>query len=94
MNLLDERPTLEPAICFICELWPEGRYVDTLFNFEPDLFSALIGRKFVCESCITEMARLIGWGEKERLQRELDAANTRIQALEGAAFRAAEVLAV
>lgn len=92
MFLREERPTLEPGICFICELAPESRYVDTLFNFEPDVFSALIGRKFVCEHCIVEMARLIGYGDKERIQVELDMANTRIRDLEEKAFRAQALL--
>lgn len=92
MFLREERPTLDPGICFICEMAPETRYVDTLFNFEPDVFSALIGRKFVCENCVTEMARLIGFGDKEKIATELEQAQLRIRSLEEKAFRAQAVL--
>lgn len=94
MFLRDERPTLDPGICFICELSPESRYVDTLFNFEPDVFSALIGRKFVCESCIQTMATCIGWGDKEKIQIELDMANARLRSFEEKALKAQELLQV
>lgn len=82
MRLREERPTLEPGMCFICEKADDCRYVDTLKNFEPMFFSPLIGRKFVCENCIKQMAKLIGWGENTKVRKDLAQAETRIQVLE------------
>lgn len=92
MQLTDGKPVLDPGICFICEQVNEGRFVDTLLNYEPAFFTPLIGRKYVCEGCVLEMARLLGWGNKELIVAELDQANTRIRVLEDAAHRAQAVL--
>jgi hypothetical protein len=82
MRLRDERPSMDPGMCFICEKADDCRYVDTLKNFEPMFFSPLIGRKFVCENCIKQMAKLIGFGENTKLRKDLEQAQTRIQVLE------------
>lgn len=92
MNVIEGLPTQDPGICFICEQANEGRYVDTLLNYEPAFFTPLIGRKYVCEGCVLEMARLLGWGNKELIAAELDQANLRIRVLEDAAHRAQAVL--
>ena len=44
MRLREERPSMDPGMCFLCEKADDCRYVDTLKNFEPMFFTPLIGR--------------------------------------------------
>lgn len=54
-------PALAPSVCFLCEgVPPETPFVDTLRNFNPPSLTNLNGRKYVCETCISEAATAIG----------------------------------
>jgi hypothetical protein len=57
------RPLLNPGICFICENSPsqeEIKVIDTRREFNPNCLTKLSGRKYVCESCATEMGQAVG----------------------------------
>ena len=63
MNLVTRDDTtilLSPSVCSICEQSPQpgSRLVDTLRNFEQGING--IGRKYVCESCVGELASAFG----------------------------------
>lgn len=92
MRLREGRPTMDPGMCFICEKADDCRYVDTLYTFEPLFFTPLIGRKFVCENCIKQMAKLIGFGENKKTKSDLEQANVRISVLEAKVREATEAL--
>ena len=63
-----------PNVCFICESFPaEGSsLVDTQRDHEYGNFRPLSGRKYVCESCVNELARVLGLsdGVRERVALE------------------------
>jgi len=63
-----------PNVCFICETFPpEGSsLVDTQRDHEYGNFRPLSGRKYVCESCVNELARVLGLsdGVRERVALE------------------------
>lgn len=74
MNLVtrdDYTILLSPSICAICEQSPQPntKLVDTLRNFEQGING--IGRKYVCESCVGELASAFGlssgYGERVAL---------------------------
>lgn len=83
---------LAPSICFICEESPQVDVVDTARNNETPLPTKLRGRKYVCVSCITELAKFIGMVEQavydvvetevDARDRELAEARLRIEQLE------------
>lgn len=53
-------PTLAPSVCIVCEGVPPGlAFVDTLRSFNPAGFTHLNGRKYVCESCVTDAANAL-----------------------------------
>lgn len=88
MHLLD--PTMDmlpPFVCVLCERTPirgglePQRVVDTLTDIEVDYAHHLEGRKYVCESCVREMATLMGLGDN--MQDEID-----LMQLEVAAYKA------
>ena len=62
MNLVKAGTLLRPNVCFICESFPpEGSVlVDTFRNYEQDTLRPLSGRKYVCESCVGELAGALG----------------------------------
>lgn len=60
-----DRPLLAPAVCFICEASPDGKWVDCVRDWEPNGFTHLNGRKYLCEGCITQAGKAIGLVEPE-----------------------------
>lgn len=61
MQLVQPVDLLPPSICIICEGQPDGEaVVDTFYNFKPGVASVLNGRKYVCERCVGEFAKLFG----------------------------------
>lgn len=83
MFLREGRPTLDSGMCFICELTPDDGYIDTLYNFEPDFITTLIGRKFVCLNCVDTMAKAAGYEFAEDMFAERDELIDRVAELEG-----------
>ena len=64
MRLVPDRSVmLAPGCCFVCEgTPPDGQWaVDTLKEFTPGFPSAVAGRKYVCESCVTGLANTAGF---------------------------------
>jgi len=63
---------LPPNMCLICEESPQDMgYVDTFREIDPDHFTNLSGRKYVCTACIDQMAHLCGY-EHSSLAREAE----------------------
>jgi hypothetical protein len=90
-----DRPGLPPAICFICEMKPVGRQtiVDTKRDFEPGGPTYLNGRKYVCEACAHEMAKLYGWfkgSDVVDMKTENEFLRARVSELEDRARQVAE----
>jgi len=59
------RPFQAPGVCFICEASPDGEWVDTQRFWEPNGYTHLNGRKYLCEGCITQAAKTIGHVERD-----------------------------
>lgn len=96
MQIVD-RPGLPPAICFICEMKPTEKQtiVDTKRDFEPGGPTYLNGRKYVCESCAAELARLYGFSkgsDVEELKVEAQFLRDRVSELEDRARKVSEQL--
>lgn len=94
MQVVD-KPGLPPGICFICEAKPTEKQtaVDTRRDFEPGGPTYLNGRKYVCEGCAHEVAKLYGYvSEKaiEDLKLAHEWATKRISELEDRARQVAE----
>lgn len=54
-------PTLAPSICIICEgVPPETPFVDTLRTFDPNGYTHLNGRKYLCLNCCNDAAQAFG----------------------------------
>lgn len=76
MRVVAENERLAPpSLCFICEQSPIrdqalGNVVDTQRDFNPPALSHLSGRKYICERCADEAARLLGYVKEA----EIDAA--------------------
>ena len=64
MFLID-RPLLAPGVCFICEASPDGKWVDCVRDWEPNGYTHLNGRKYLCESCIIQSAKEVGMVEQD-----------------------------
>lgn len=61
MQLVQPVDLLPPSICIICETQPDGEaVVDTLSNLKTGVPSVYNGRKYVCERCVGEFAKLFG----------------------------------
>ena len=69
-----------PSLCFICETSPQREVgvnvVDTQRQFNPPTLSHLAGTKFICERCVEEAARLLGFTRSD----DVELANTRLEA--------------
>lgn len=53
-------PTLAPSVCVVCEgVPPETPFVDTARTFEPNGFTHLNGRKYLCAICVSEAAQAL-----------------------------------
>lgn len=78
MRVVAENERLAPPhLCFICEQSPirdqaNGNVVDTQRDFNPPALSHLSGRKYICERCADEAARLLGYIKSD----DVDAAQT------------------
>jgi hypothetical protein len=59
---------LPPSICIICEESPSGDLVDTGRVLKTGVASALNGRKYVCERCVGEFAKLFGYEKGENVK--------------------------
>lgn len=86
---------LPPGMCFICEMTPtEGQTsVDTQREFEPGGPTYLNGRKYVCEGCAHEFAKLYDFVSKKSiadLQLAHDWLKDRVSELEDRARQVAE----
>ena|SRR5581483_8665155 len=84
-----------PSVCFLCETKPvEGvKAADTGRDFQPVGITPIDGRKYVCEECVNELAKLFGFekGEAVELAKvELDHARQEISALKDRAKQIAE----
>lgn len=89
MHLLpDDMAMLPPFVCTVCEKTPirSGvpaadiqRVVDSLIDLEIDYAHHLEGRKYVCESCVREMAELLNLGDTSEVD-DLRAANIALTA--------------
>jgi hypothetical protein len=95
MQLVLPVDLLPPSICIVCETQPDGEaVVDTLYNFKPGVASVLNGRKYVCERCVGEFARLFGFErgnhvqqaqwERDQATREIAVIRQRIEEFAGA----------
>lgn len=64
-------PALPPSQCFICEHRPtEGvKSIDTGRTFDPAGLTSLNGRKYVCENCVAEMAKLFGFERGDQVEK-------------------------
>jgi hypothetical protein len=74
MDLVKAGTLGAPNVCFICETFPQegSSLVDTQRDHEYGNFRPLSGRKYVCESCVNELARAFGLsdGVRERVALE------------------------
>ena len=57
MQLVSSGSLMAPNVCFICEQWGQKTFVDTFYSYEQGTSVKLAGRKYVCESCVTELAK-------------------------------------
>jgi hypothetical protein len=61
-----------PSICFLCETSPTReagtKVADLERDYTPPAPSNLYGRKYVCERCADELARLFGYVQSEDVQ--------------------------
>lgn len=60
-QIIEGKPQLPPGFCFICELSNPVKYWDTLRDFEGIVREKLDGRKYVCEECIEQGAKALGF---------------------------------
>jgi hypothetical protein len=69
MQLVPPVQLLPPSICIICETQPDGdAVVDTLYTMRTGVASVLNGRKYVCERCVGEFAKLFGFEKGSQVQ--------------------------
>lgn len=66
--------TLPPSCCIICEMSFQGEAVDTGHNLDTGGYSYLQGRKYVCDLCVDQIAKLFGY---EKGTEVADARNAR-----------------
>lgn len=66
MTVLRVGALLNPNVCFLCEMSNDVRFFDTGREFDPPSFSSLVGRKYVCESCVKTAAEALGLFEEPR----------------------------
>lgn len=53
-------PSLAPSVCVVCEgVPPETPFVDTERTFEPNGYTHLNGRKYLCAVCVSEAATVL-----------------------------------
>lgn len=54
-------PALAPSVCIVCEgVPPATPFVDTLRTFDPNGYTHLNGRKYVCAACVNDAAQALG----------------------------------
>ncbi|MDE2105449.1 MAG: hypothetical protein KGL39_49940 [Patescibacteria group bacterium] len=83
-ELIDGKPQLPPGMCFICEASNPCQYVDTFRDFEGVVREKLDGRKYICEECIEDGAKKLGYAtpkDHAHVQNELAKAVVVIEAL-------------
>lgn len=68
MEVTDRFNLLPPSICIICEEAPQEKVIDTLRVHKTGVASALNGRKYVCERCASEFAKLLGFEKGEHVK--------------------------
>jgi Mg-chelatase subunit ChlI len=75
MNVVDF-PNLAPSVCVVCESVPPGAsFVDTGRTFDPSAFTHLNGRKYLCESCVTDAANALDLFEEVKAPLEATVEN-------------------
>ena len=79
MRILPEGERLPaPSLCFICETSPQREagvnVVQTFRQFNPPALSHLSGEKLLCERCVEEAARLLGFVRSD----DVDLANRKL----------------
>lgn len=82
MRVIPEAERLQPPfLCFLCETHIQReagvRVIDTGRDFDPAAPVHLKGRKVVCERCVDEAARLLGYVKSE----DVDMADKALQEL-------------
>lgn len=60
-EVVEGKPQLPPGVCFICEMSPNVRYIDTFRDFEGVVKERIDGRKYLCEECIEDGAKKFGF---------------------------------
>lgn len=60
-EVTDRFNLLPPSICIVCEESPSGDVIDTGRTLKTGVASALNGRKYVCERCVDDFAKLFGY---------------------------------
>ncbi len=60
-DIIEGKPQLPPGMCFLCEQSNPCRYIDTFRDFEGVVREKLDGRKYVCEECVEDMAKHLGF---------------------------------
>lgn len=84
-EIIEGKPQLPPGVCFICELSNPVRYIDTLRDFEGVVRERLDGRKYLCEECILDGAKKLGFAEPKAhaaLKEDLMAAQAKVRELQ------------
>jgi hypothetical protein len=79
-------PVLAPSVCVVCEgVPPATAFVDTLRTFDPGGYTHLNGRKYLCESCVTEAANALGLSDEAvaPVQAQVDELTAKVVQLEG-----------
>ena len=66
--IIEGKPQLPPGMCFICEQSNPVRYVDTYRDFEGVVRERLDGRKYVCEECVEDLSKHLGFVTPARAQ--------------------------
>ena len=60
-EIVEGKPALSPGVCFICELSNDVRYIDTFRDFTGVVRESLDGRKYLCEECVEDAAKQLGF---------------------------------
>src|SRR4051794_2470750 len=95
MQVVDKFNLLPPSICIVCETQPDGQVIDTELSLRTGVASYLNGRKYVCERCVGEFAKLLGYEkgvavEQAKIDKEF--ANNEVARIRGAVSAFAKAL--
>lgn len=66
---MQQHELLSPGFCILCESGAPGlEFWDSNFNLELDTMVYLSGRKYVCETCFTQMAEYWGYEASNQIE--------------------------